>query len=59
MVERQRNGNFRVILDHDERVRVNDIPTQELADAVDRSLHEAYQRGRANPFHRWDDDNDD
>jgi hypothetical protein len=61
MIERQKNGKFRVHLNQDERVQVSDIESRELAEAFDRVLQEAYHRGTMTPTQRppWHSGDDD
>jgi hypothetical protein len=52
MIEIQRDGKFRVRLSHDERIEVTNIDTRELAEQIDKALHEAYHRGTLSPTMR-------
>jgi hypothetical protein len=62
MVEKRRNSTYRVklysnrVVHHD--IVIDNIPTRELAEDIDRQLTEAYRRGALNPVDRWRDTDD-
>jgi len=59
MVEKQRNGKYRVRFDRGTQIEVTDILTREHAEDIEKALQQAYDLGRDNPKVRWAPDDDD